>query len=81
LNNKKFPIINSWREAKSFSHTYIFFFFDKSKEYIKKAQRGATPITLGGEKIRKTNHPQGQPARCPGENGKKKKMEKFLNRP
>jgi hypothetical protein len=56
-------------------------------------QRGATLSTqgvykggLGGggekrEKIRKTNHPRGQPARCPGEKSKKKKVEKFLNRP
>jgi hypothetical protein len=56
-------------------------------------QRGATLSTqgvykgeLGGigeerEKINKTNHPQGKSAHCPGEKGKKKKVEEFLTRP
>jgi hypothetical protein len=33
-----------------------------------------------GEKIRKANHPRGQPTCCPGEKGEKKKVEEFLNR-
>jgi hypothetical protein len=33
------------------------------------------------EKISKTNHPWGKPARCLGEKGKKKKMEELLARP
>jgi hypothetical protein len=53
-------------------------FFLISQNNLLKAQRGATLSTLGvykgelggggekGEKIRKTNHPQGQPTRCPG---------------
>jgi hypothetical protein len=64
-----------------------------SQKIYKKAQRGATLSTQGvykgelggigkkGEKIRKTNHPWGQPAHCPGEKGKKEKVEEFLNRP
>jgi hypothetical protein len=72
---------------------FLIFFFDKSEEYIKKAQRGTTLSTQGvykgelggigkkGEKIRKTNHPWSQPAHYRGEKGKKEKMEEFLNRP
>jgi hypothetical protein len=71
----------------------IFFFFDKSEKFIKKAQGGATLSTQGvykeelggigkeGEEIRKTYLPWGQPARCPGEKDKKEKIEEFLNRP
>jgi hypothetical protein len=67
--------------------------FLKSQKNILKAQRGTTLSTqgvykwgLGGggekeEKIRKTNHPRGQPACCPREKSKKKKVEKILNRP
>jgi hypothetical protein len=67
-------------------------YFLISQKNILKAQRGATLSTqgvykgrLGGggekrEKIRKTNHPRGQPAHCPGEKGKNKKVDKFLGR-
>jgi hypothetical protein len=69
----------------------FFFFLISQKSILKKAQRGATLSTQGvykgarGRKrrereIRKTNHPRGQPARCLGEKGKKKKVEKFLKR-
>jgi hypothetical protein len=74
------------------SSSYFFFFY-KSEKYIKKRRRvqplvhrGVYKGELGeigkkGEKIRKTYLPRGQPAHCPGEKGKKEKMEEFLNRP
>jgi hypothetical protein len=68
------------------------FFFLISQKNLLKAQRGATLSTqgvyrggLGGkgekrEKLRKTNHPRGQPARCPREEGEKEKVNKLLSR-
>jgi hypothetical protein len=68
-------------------------FFDKSEVYInKKRKRGATLSTqgvykgLGGrgkerKKLKKTDRPRGQPARCPRENGIHKEVEKILDRP
>jgi hypothetical protein len=72
---------------------FLFLFFLISQKNILRSAEGATLSTqgvykgeLGGigkkeEKIRKTNHPWGQPAHCPGEKGKKEKVEEFLNRP
>jgi hypothetical protein len=71
--------------------SFFFFFLISQKNALKKAQRGATLSTLGvykglggggekKEKIRKANHPRGQPTCCPGEKGEKKKVEEFLNR-
>jgi hypothetical protein len=68
------------------------FFFDKSVKFIKMRERGATLSTQGvykrargggeeREKVRKTDHPRGQPAGCPRKKSKQKNVEKILNRP
>jgi hypothetical protein len=67
----------------------LFFFFEKSIEYIKSAS-GRNPWYTGSiqrglgergeirEKIRKTNHLWGQPPLSPSEESKEKQMEEFL---
>jgi hypothetical protein len=71
----------------------VFFFFLINQKYIYKSAKGAQPLVHRGytkglgeggkerKKLRITEHPRGQPARCPREKGKHKKVEEILDRP